>query len=63
VDGRGRRAPVRLGRRVDTLLKAGQVWVGATHQRWPDEWFARSGLLSLKAEHEWTLTIVALQTR
>jgi len=36
--------------------------LGAAHQRWPNEWFARSGLLSLKAEHEWTRTIVALRT-
>ena len=36
--------------------------IGATHQRWPNEWFARCGLLSLKAEHEWTRTIVCLRT-
>jgi len=36
--------------------------LGAAHQRWPNEWFARSGLLSLKAEHEWTRTIVGLRT-
>ena len=36
--------------------------IGATHQRWPNEWFARSGLLSLKAEHEWMRTIVKLRT-
>jgi RNA-directed DNA polymerase len=36
--------------------------IGATHQRWPNEWFARRGLLSLKAEHEWTRTIVRLRT-
>jgi len=36
--------------------------IGATHQRWPNEWFARSGLLSLTAEHEWTRTIVKLRT-
>jgi RNA-directed DNA polymerase len=36
--------------------------LGAAHQRWPNEWFARRGLLSLKAEHEWTRTIVALRT-
>ena len=36
--------------------------LGAAQQRWPNEWFARRGLLSLKAEHEWTRTIVALRT-
>ena len=36
--------------------------IGATQQRWPNEWFARCGLLSLKAEHEWTRTIVSLRT-
>ncbi len=34
--------------------------IGATHQRWPNKWFARSGLLSLAAEHEWTRAIVAI---
>ena len=36
--------------------------IGATHQRWPNAWFARCGLLSLAAEHEWTRTIVGLRT-
>ena len=36
--------------------------IGATHQRWPNKWFAHHGLLSLKAEHEWTRTIVKLRT-
>ena len=35
---------------------------GNTHHRWPNEWFARCGLLSLAAEHEWTRTIVRLRT-
>lgn len=35
--------------------------IGATHQRWPNAWFARHGLLSLAAEHEWTRTIVGLR--
>jgi RNA-directed DNA polymerase len=35
---------------------------GAAHQRWPNEWFARRGLLSLAAEHEWTRTIVGIRT-
>jgi len=34
---------------------------GAADQRWPNEWFARCGLLSLKTEHEWTRTIVKLR--
>jgi RNA-directed DNA polymerase len=36
--------------------------LGAAQQRWPNEWFARRGLLSLAAEHEWTRTIVGLRT-
>ena len=36
--------------------------LGSAHQRWPNEWFAHCGLLSLKAEHEWTRTIVRLRT-
>ena len=35
---------------------------GATHQRWPNEWLARHGLLSLKELHDWKRTIVALRT-
>ena len=35
---------------------------GAAHQRWPNEWFAHRGLLSLAAEHEWRRTIVRLRT-
>jgi len=36
--------------------------LGSAHQRWPNQWFARSGLLSLEAEHQWTRTIVRLRT-
>ena len=36
--------------------------LGAAQQRWPNEWFARRGLLSLAVEHEWTRTIVKLRT-
>ena len=36
--------------------------LGVAHQRWPNEWFAHRGLLSLKAEHEWTRAIVRLRT-
>ena len=35
--------------------------LGAAHQRWPNEWFAHRGLLSLAVEHEWTRTIVRLR--
>jgi RNA-directed DNA polymerase len=35
---------------------------GEAHHRWPNEWFARRGLLSLEAEHDWTRTIVRLRT-
>jgi len=36
--------------------------IGATHQRCPNEWFARRGLLSLAVEHEWTREIVGIRT-
>jgi RNA-directed DNA polymerase len=36
--------------------------IGAAHRRWPNEWFAHHGLLSLAAEHDWTRTIVKLRT-
>jgi RNA-directed DNA polymerase len=36
--------------------------LGEAHRRWPNEWFARCGLLSLAAEHERTRTIVCLRT-
>jgi RNA-directed DNA polymerase len=35
---------------------------GMAHHRWPNEWFAQRGLLSLAAEHVWTRTIVKLRT-
>ena len=35
---------------------------GEAHHRWPNEWLARRGLLSLTAAHEWTRTIVGLRT-
>jgi RNA-directed DNA polymerase len=35
---------------------------GSAHYRWPNEWFARRGRLSLAAEHVWTRTIVRLRT-
>ena len=36
--------------------------IGAAHHRWPNQWFAHRGLLSLAAEHEWKRTIVQLRT-
>jgi RNA-directed DNA polymerase len=36
--------------------------IGEAHHRWPNEWFAQNGLLSLAAEHEWTRLIVKLRT-
>ena len=36
--------------------------LGAAQQRWPNEWFAQRGLLSLKAAHERTRTTVAIRT-
>lgn len=36
--------------------------LGEAHRRWPNEWFARRGLLSLAAAHAWTRTIVSLRT-
>lgn len=35
---------------------------GRAHQRWPNEWFARRGLLNLATAHDWTRTIVGLRT-
>ena len=35
---------------------------GTAHQRWPNEWFAKHGLLSLEAAHEYMRTIVKLRT-
>ena len=59
VDGYVRR---RLRSLLQWRLDGVGKGIGATHQRWPNEWFARRGLLSLKAEHEWTRTIVCLRT-
>ena len=36
--------------------------LGEAHRRWPNEWLAHRGLLSLAAAHEWTRTIVAIRT-
>jgi RNA-directed DNA polymerase len=59
VDGYVRR---RLRSLLQWRLDGRGKGIGATHQRWPNEWFARRGLLSLAAEHEWTRTIVGLRT-
>ena len=53
-------------RRLRSLLEKrrghARQGLGAAHQRWPNKWFARRGLLSLAAEHEWTRTIVGIRT-
>jgi RNA-directed DNA polymerase len=53
-------------RRLRSLLEKRRGYtrqgLGAAHQRWPNQWFARRGLLSLTAEHEWTRTIAAMRT-
>jgi RNA-directed DNA polymerase len=59
VDGYVRR---RLRSLLQWRLDGRGKGIGATHQRWPNEWFARCGLLSLAAEHQWTRTIVGLRT-
>ena len=58
VDGYVRR---RLRSLLQWRLEGVGKGIGATRQRWPNEWFARRGLLSLKAEHEWTRTIIRLR--
>jgi RNA-directed DNA polymerase len=35
---------------------------GTAHQRWPNQWLARHGLLSLQELHDWKRTIVAIRT-
>ena len=59
VDGYVRR---RLRSMLQWRLDGVGKGIGAAHQRWPNEWFAHCGLLSLAAEHEWTRTIVKLRT-
>ena len=59
VDGYVRR---RLRSLLQWRLDGVGKGIGAAHQRWPNEWFARRGLLSLAAEHEWRRTIVKLRT-
>jgi RNA-directed DNA polymerase len=59
VDGYVRR---RLRSVLQWRLDGRGKGIGATHQRWPNEWFAPRGLLSLAVEHEWTRAIVKLRT-
>jgi RNA-directed DNA polymerase len=59
VDGYVRR---RLRSMLQWRLDGEGKGIGAPHQRWPNEWFARRGLLTLAAEHEWTRAIVAIRT-
>lgn len=59
VDGYVRR---RLRRLLEKRRGRTRQGLGAAHQRWPKEWFAHRGLLSVAAEHEWTRTIVKLRT-
>jgi RNA-directed DNA polymerase len=59
VDGYGRRRWRSLLQWREEGRGQGQ---GAAHLRWPNEGFARCGLLSLAAEHEWTRTIGGLRT-
>lgn len=59
VDGYVRRRLRSLMEKRRGRTRQGQ---GEAHRRWPNEWFARRGLLSLAAAHEWTRTIVGLRT-
>ena len=59
VDGYVRR---RLRSLLQWRLDGVGKGIGATQQRWPNEWFARRGLRSLAVAHAWTRTIVKLRT-
>lgn len=52
----------RLRRLLEKRRGRATQGMGASHHRWPNQWFAQRGLLSLTAEHEWTQTIVQLRT-
>jgi RNA-directed DNA polymerase len=52
----------RLRRLLEKRRGHARHGLGAAQQRWPHEWFARRGLRSLAAAHEWTRTIVSLRT-
>jgi RNA-directed DNA polymerase len=58
VDGHVRR---RLRSMLEKRRGRTRQGLGAAHQRWPNQWFARCGLLSLATEHEWTRTIAAMR--
>jgi RNA-directed DNA polymerase len=53
-------------RRLRSLLEKRRGYtrqgLGQAHQRWPNEWFAKHGLLSLAEFHEFTRIIVKLRT-
>jgi len=53
-------------RRLRSLLEKRQGRTahgkGSAHRKWPNDWMARHGLLSLKELHDWKRTIVALRT-
>ena len=59
MDGFVRR---RLRSRLEKRRGHTRQGLGQAQQRWPNEWFAKHGLLSLVAEHEYTRTIVKLRT-
>jgi RNA-directed DNA polymerase len=59
VDGYVRR---RLRSLLEKRCGRTRQGLGKAHQRWPNQWFAHRGLLSLVAEHEWTCSIVATRT-
>mgnify|MGYP005845755193 CR=1 FL=1 len=59
VDGEVRR---RLRRMLQKRRGRTRHGLGPAHQRWPNECFARRGLLSLAAAHGWTRTIVSSRT-
>jgi RNA-directed DNA polymerase len=53
-------------RRLRSLLEKRRGYtrqgLGRAHQRWPNQWFAKQGLLSLAELHEFTRIIVKLRT-
>jgi RNA-directed DNA polymerase len=59
VDGYVRR---RLRSMLEKRRGRTRQGLGRAHQRWPNKWFARRGLVSLASEHEWTRSIVAIRT-
>ena len=53
-------------RRLRSLLEKRRGYTrqgkGRAHHRWPNQWFAKQGVLSLVALHEYTRIIVKLRT-